>query len=537
MKTTDGEKILRLEGKSLTKKVFVSNPEMAPVDVRTVRAERPGGGREVQAAKALGLELDGVSRERPLSRTFRARRARKDGAESPLVALVVVSDAATDAERELFARMAEDLRAAGDAAPGVLRVYDVAPTRDAFVSDLWTAGSARDLSALKWTPRQRGEFVQRIVAELEGLHAIGLVHGCLCPANVLLDDDLRPVLAEAGTVPVHALAARGGDAELYAAYAAPEVKEGQPPDARSDVYSVGRILEGALKGDETAAVTAVVQRCLSVDPAQRYETAAELRTALEGIVGLLRATDAVAPPPEAAPAARPARPAAQPAPAEARPVPLAIPGREAPSEPWIPPRWLSPVGAMMIVGAVVLALLVGGANEAMRPLLVVLLAAGAALATTIVPPLQKARVATQLGLAAAAVALALVVNPLPIAFRFAAQRHLHGDDAARRNAVTEVLRLGRDFRGMSLAHVDLSGLDLAGADLRNVDLSGANLSQTRLFGAEVQGASFEGANLAGADLDQVELTLANVEGASCDAATQLPRAWRCSDGRLTRGAH
>lgn len=534
MKTTDGEKILRLEGKTLTKKVFVSNPEMAPVDVRTVRAEKPERGREVQAAKALGLELDGVSRERPLSRTFRARRAKKEGADAPLVALVVVSDAATDAERELFARMADDLRAAGDAAPGVLRVYDVAPTRDAFVSDLWTAGSARDLSALKWTPRQRGEFVQRIVTELEGLHAIGLVHGCLCPANVLLDDDLRPVLAEAGTVPVHALAARGGDAELYAAYAAPEVTEGQPPDARSDVYSVGRILEAALKGDETAAVTAVVQRCVSADPAQRYGTAAELRTALEGVVGLLRATDVVAPPPEVPPAPRPVRHTARPTPAEAA---LAIPGHEAPSEPWIPPRWLSPVGAMMIVGAIVLALLVGGTNEAMRPLLVVLLAVGAALATTIVPPMPKARVATQLALAAAAVALALVVNPLAIAFRLAAQRHLHGDDAARRSAIAEVVRLGRDFRGMSLAHLDLSGLDLAGADLRNVDLSGANLSRTRLFGAEVQGASFEGTNLAGADLDQVELTLANVEAASCDAATQLPRAWRCSDGHLTRGAH
>lgn len=521
----------------MTKKVFVSNPEMAPVDVRAVRAEKKGVEREVRAAKALGLELDGLSRERPLSRTFRARRVTRDGSEAPLVALVVVSDAATDAEREVFGRMAEDLRAAGDAAPGVLRVYEVAPTRDAFVSDLWTAGSARDLSALKWTPRQRGEFVQRIASELEGLHAIGLVHGCLCPANILLDDDLRPVLAEAGTVPVHAVAARGGDAELYAAYAAPEVLEGHPPDARSDVYSVGRILEAAFKGDETAAVTAIVQRCVSAEPAQRYGTAAELRATLDGVVGLLRATDVMAPPPEAAPAGRPPRPAAPPAAAETRPATPDIPGRVTPSEPWVAPRWLSPVGVVMIVASLALALLAGGGNEALRTLLAVVMAVGAALATTIVPPLPRARLSMQLALAAAVVALVLVVDPLSVAFRFAAQRHLHGDDAARSGAIAEVVRLGRDFRGMSLAHTDLSGLDLAGADLRNVDLSGANLSHAHLFGAEVQGASFEGANLDGTDLNQVELTLANVETASCDAATQLPRAWRCSDGHLTRGAH
>jgi Protein kinase domain/Pentapeptide repeats (8 copies) len=519
-----------------TKKAFVSTPDMAPVVSHTVRVDgAPRGARDAtrdeRAAHSLGVRLEGLVRERLLSRTWRARSR---APRAPAVALVVVSEAATEEERKLFARTAEDLRAAGDAAPRVLRVVAIAPSCDAFLTDLWTAGSARDLAALRWAPRERAEFVRQVATALEGLHAIGLVHGCLCPANVLLDDDLRPVLAEAGSVPVHALWARGADAELYATFAAPEVIQGAPPTARSDVYSVGRVLEGAFQGEHLPAIDAVVRRCLASDPAARYESAGALAASLDGILDQLPAADDVPSPPMPLTA----RPLAPPSPAptprpEVAPAPVAPRSR---ATSWSPPRWLAAPGAALAAGAFGLAAFAGGSNDALRGLLVGLMVLGAALVTTVAFPPEKARAAARLAIAAAAALLVFVFDPLSIAFRIAAQRHLRGDDGAKRGAIEEIVRLGRDFRGLSLARVDLEGVDLAGADLRGVDLSGANLTRARLFAAEVGGASFDGANLAGADLTQVQLELAAIASAACDASTRMPIDWHCREGRLARGA-
>jgi uncharacterized protein YjbI with pentapeptide repeats len=132
----------------------------------------------------------------------------------------------------------------------------------------------------------------------------------------------------------------------------------------------------------------------------------------------------------------------------------------------------------------------------------------------------------------ATVALLVVIDPLDVTYRIAAQRHLGGDETSRSAAIGEIVRMGRAFRGLSLASQDLSGMDLAGADLRGVDLSNANLARTNLFGAEVQGASFDGAALGGATLDQVELPLANVGTATCDGATRLPHGWSCREGHV-----
>ncbi|MGA9856037.1 MAG: hypothetical protein WBR29_12250, partial [Gammaproteobacteria bacterium] len=196
--------------------------------------------RVSRAALALGVELGPLVRERPLSRTWRVRTPAPDEKD---LAMVTVAEQATTAQRKLFSTMAEAIRAAGDGLPGVLRVSAIAPSGDAFLTDLWTAGSARDLSALRWPSRRRVEFVLRTVRTVEGLHLRGFVHGCLFPGNVLLDDALQPIVAEAGSVPVHAAAEQfGADAEHYVAFAAPEVVGGEPATVRSDVYSLGRIL-------------------------------------------------------------------------------------------------------------------------------------------------------------------------------------------------------------------------------------------------------------------------------------------------------
>jgi uncharacterized protein YjbI with pentapeptide repeats len=196
------------------------------------------------------------------------------------------------------------------------------------------------------------------------------------------------------------------------------------------------------------------------------------------------------------------------------------------------------VGLLAAMGAVVASAIVGGSNAHLREALAIALVAGVVLAATLVrPPDSVGRglsAALQLLLALACAAPLVILDPLAFTYRLAARRHLRGDAAARRTGIEEIIRLGRDFRGLFLAEADLSGLDMEKADLRGADLSRANLTHTRLVGANVSDASLDEAVLAGADLRQVDLAVASVRAATCDAETRLPDGWLCSEGRLRR---
>jgi hypothetical protein len=495
----------------------------------------PAGATEAEAraAEALSVRIAGAIGERPLTRTWRATTA--DGRP---VALVVVRASAPKAERERFGAAAERLRGLKDK-PGLMNVQAVSPSGDAYVADLWTTGTAKDLDALRWSVRRRLEFVRAVAQALHSLHEMGTVHGCLCEENILLADDLKPVLAEAGSVSVHALAERGGDAASYAAFAAPEVNEGGEPDARSDVYSLGRLIQHLLRGDEVPEVSAVVRRCVSSAPAGRYASAAEVRVAVDGAIDSLPRAAAIVAPGRAAPGAGAGAGASASASASAGAGAGA--GAAAPDsvrkEPGPPARWPAPAGILFIAASVTGAFLGVGANESVRGLLTGALALGVALVAWAIPPQAGTPKALRGAVAFALATLVVGVEPLEYGYRAAAARAIaHGVPDSRRAAIAEIVRLGRDFRGMSLAGADLAGIDLRGADLRGDDLSGSDLSRANLWGALLKGASFDGARLFRADLSQTDFSSAiHVDGAACDAKTLLPDGWRCVAGHPKEG--
>jgi hypothetical protein len=498
----------------------------ALVGDRREEADADARAGQPRGARVLGVTALEVIAERPLATRWRARVLQGPDRGKD-VALVVVAENATLAVRERFAQYAEDLQAAGDVVSGILRVHAVARSRDAFVADLWTTGTARDLSALRWPLRRRLELVCQVARSLESLHAIGMFHGCLCCENVLIDDDLNPVLAEVGL----ASPAVVGDTPSYAEYASPEVKAGEEPGARSDVFSVGRVLQEIVRGDETPEVAEVVRTCLA-PPAARYASAAEVERALAAVAERLP-EDEPQPTGRRAPAALAARASRERA-LQDKAVPergsaggaISVLGRQAPI-----------VGALGLVAIGIAtggAFFVGGSEGSIRMAFAACLALGAAGATWLLPAVPRATLAARLVLASACATLLAVVDPLGWIYAGVAARHLHGSEAARRAAIDEIVRLGRDFRGISLSSVDLSSMDLSGADLRGVDLSRADLSQTRLWGAEVEGASFDGARLEGADLDRTNLGQAQVGSATCNAATRLPSGWRCDGAHVTR---
>jgi hypothetical protein len=189
---------------------------------------------------------------------------------------------------------------------------------------------------------------------------------------------------------------------------------------------------------------------------------------------------------------------------------------------------------LVAAGALVAGAFLGGNNELLRPLLGGLVPLGAALATLLLPPLPKHGTAGRIALAVGLAGVAWVFDPLSLSFRIAAHAQINGSDESRHKAIAEILRMGRDFRGVSLAGANLSHLNMTGADLRNVNLTGADLSGTTLVAAEMDGALLDGAQLAGADLSATQLQLAIFGGARCDDATRLPTGFGCDGAHLTR---
>ena len=280
-----------------------------------------------------GVVVLGAMLVSPLAseRLYSLWKATRDGAS---VAVYLIGDAANAGER---ARFAEGARAMATLAgvPGVLVVREVGGDGSAFVSDLHDTGTATHLPALSWPIARRVDFVRGLCETLATLHGRGVVHGCLRPASLYLDKELRLVLADVGLADVTAeLAVDASDAMSFGVYAAPEAATGGVLDARSDVFSIGRVLHFLLVAHDPEPIidpcarleslvmappglTRIVRKCVMEDPDLRYATATELAADLaryrEG------ATVGIGHPDEASRASRPnavpamARPTATPA--------------------------------------------------------------------------------------------------------------------------------------------------------------------------------------------------------------------------------
>ena len=238
-------------------------------------------------------------------------------------------------------------------------------------------------------PGRAVTLVGQVAGALDEAHRLGLVHRDVKPANVLIGEvggEEWAYLTDFGATKGPAGTEITGTGEWMgtADYASPEQIQGEPVDARSDVYSLGCVLFEALTGripfereNQVAALYAhvndpapalseigpdlpptldpVVARALAKDPAERFPSAGDLaRAASAALAGEATGEH------ERSVATGEARSGVPPDRARTRPLRRIRPPSLSDRPPW---RWVGALGVAALLVAAAVLLLQGGDPE------------------------------------------------------------------------------------------------------------------------------------------------------------------------------
>ncbi len=295
--------------------------------------------------------LPGVHTERLLAGRYRLKRLIAKGGMAEVweavddilgrpVAVKILHPhlAADESFRERFRR--EAIAAARLAHPNVVATYDTG-TDDGITFIVMELVDGKTLRQVlnevgPLAPGRAVHLAAQVADALQYAHKSGIVHRDIKPANILICPDGRVKVADFGIAkavedaepdrpsPAEALTSTGSIVGT-AQYLAPEQVDGRAVDGRTDVYALGVVLYEMLcgrppftgdtdmavalkhvtstplaprqvRGGIPRAVEEVVLRAMAKAPEARYQSAADLQTALLSVdLGAEEATNVVAP--------------------------------------------------------------------------------------------------------------------------------------------------------------------------------------------------------------------------------------------------
>jgi serine/threonine protein kinase/tetratricopeptide (TPR) repeat protein len=200
--------------------------------------------------------------------------------------------------------------------PNICQIYDIGPNYLVMEcidgTPIVASGQPQALTAAEAV-----RLGTQMAAALEAAHAKGIIHRDLKPANILVTSSGTVKLLDFGLAKQDMGSASGDQTKTIdvtqagiilgtPSYMSPEQAEGKPADARSDIFSFGTVLHEMLAGRRAfgggsaaaiigaiiykepepltapPAVQAIVSKCLAKSPAARFQSATDLRQALEG---------------------------------------------------------------------------------------------------------------------------------------------------------------------------------------------------------------------------------------------------------------
>ncbi|MGQ0467445.1 MAG: protein kinase domain-containing protein [Sporichthyaceae bacterium] len=227
-------------------------------------------------ASAQAPEGYEVVRELGMGRYGRAVECRKAGSTVVVRVLGVAGSAAAALAAEL-----RTLAAAADhaCAVGLTRVW-IDPLLGVCIEQTNVPPSALDALPGADAPSAIAAGGVRLAAALAYSHRLGVLHGDVCPANVLLDAEGRWFLANGGVAQARK---RAGAVPIDSdtAFAPRELQGWEQPAAPADVYSLGATLSARLLGSndpaifvvalasESSGLGALLIRMLAPNPADR----------------------------------------------------------------------------------------------------------------------------------------------------------------------------------------------------------------------------------------------------------------------------
>lgn len=202
--------------------------------------------------------------------------------------------------------------------PNVLKVYHLGECR----GQIYLAMKFIDGPTLADWAKRKGfvetskvaEIGRKLASALEAAHERMVIHRDLKPQNVLMDEKGEPYLTDFGLARLTDApgVTRAGTFLGTPFYASPEQAHLLPTDERSDIYSLGIILYELSSGrppfkaesseevlrmhrestppdlldlrpEAGVPLASIIMRCIEKDPRRRFQTARDLRVALEGI--------------------------------------------------------------------------------------------------------------------------------------------------------------------------------------------------------------------------------------------------------------
>ena len=195
----------------------------------------------------------------------------------------------------------------------IVQIYDLGVADDhAYIAmEHFPAGDLRERMKQPMMPAMALKILEQIASALEAIHSVGVLHRDLKPANVMLRVDGSLCLIDFGLAKANETeVSLTGTREIFGTpyYMSPEQGHAEIIDARSDLYSLGVVFYEMLIGrkpftgstameviykhkradipeiaPQFAKYEALLRRLLAKAPESRFQSAAELLTAITAL--------------------------------------------------------------------------------------------------------------------------------------------------------------------------------------------------------------------------------------------------------------